>query len=91
MIRFVFGIASLVGKFIMIMGVGVVLLSKPFFVNDDSHFQVIRSKEYVYQVNYSKDNIDSVEIFTKEGVYKGEYEYSELKGNHRRVVDSVKK
>ena len=91
MIRFIFGIASLVGKFVMIMGVGVVLLSKPFFVDDDSHFQVIRSREHVYQVNYEKDKIDSIEIFDKEGNYKGQYEYSELKGNHKKVIDGVKK
>jgi hypothetical protein len=91
MIRFIFGIASLVGKFVMIMGVGVVLLSKPFFVDDDSHFQVIRSREHVYQVNYEKDKIDSVEIFDREGNYKGEFKYSELKGNHRKVIDGVKK
>lgn len=75
----------------MIMGIGAVLLSKPFFVDNDSHFEVIRSKEYVYQVNYEKDNIDSVEIFTKDGDFKGQYEYSELKGNHKKVIDKVKK
>jgi hypothetical protein len=75
----------------MIMGVGVVLLTKPFFVDDDSHFQVIRSRDNVYQVNYEKDKIDSIEIFDKEGNYKGQYEYSELKGNHKKVIDGVKK
>ena len=91
MIRFIFGIASLVGKFVMIMGVGVVLLSKPFFVDDDSHFQVIRSREHAYQVNYEKDKIDSIEIFDKKGNYKGQYEYSELKRSHKKVIDGVKK
>ena len=91
MIRFIFGMASLAGKFIMIMGVGVVLLSKPFIVNDDSHFQVIRSREHVYQVNYEKGKIDSVEIFDKEGNYKGQYEYSELEGSHKKAVDGIKK
>ena len=36
-------------------------------------------------------SIDSVEIFDKEGNYRGEYEYSEMKGNHRKVIDAVKK
>jgi hypothetical protein len=91
MIRFIFGIASLAGKFIIIMGIGAVMLSKPFFVDTDSHFKVIRSRDNVYQVNYEKDTIDSVEIFDREGNYKGEFEYSELKGSHKKVIDGVKK
>lgn len=91
MIRFIFGVASLAGKFIMIMGVGAVLLSKPFFIDSDSHFEVVRSKNYVYQVNYEKDKIDSVEIFDKEGNFKGEFEYNELNENHKKVIDKVKK
>jgi hypothetical protein len=90
-IRFIFGIASLAGKFIIIMGIGAVMLSKPFFVDTDSHFEVIRSRDNVYQVNYEKDTIDSVEIFDREGNFKGEYEYSELKGSHKKVIDGVKK
>jgi hypothetical protein len=89
-IRFLFGIASLAGKFIFIMGVGIVFLSKPPLVDTDSHFEVIRSKSYVYQVNYEKDVIDSVEIFTKEGDFKGQYEYGELEGSHKKVIDAVK-
>jgi hypothetical protein len=91
LIKFVFGIAKLTTKFIIIMGIGTIFLSKPFFVNEDSHFEVIRSKEHVYQVNYEKDTIDSVEIFDKEGNYKGQYEYSELRGIHKKVIDGVKK
>jgi hypothetical protein len=91
MIRFIFGIASLVGKFVIIMGIGAVMLSKPFFVDTDSHFEVIRSRDNVYQVNYEKDTIDSVEIFDREGNFKGEFEYDELKGIHRKVIDAVKK
>jgi hypothetical protein len=91
MIRFIFGIASLAGKFIIIMGIGAVMLSKPFFVDTDSHFEVIRSRDNVYQVNYEKDTIDSVEIFDREGNFRGEFEYSELKGSHKKVVDGVKK
>jgi hypothetical protein len=89
-IRFIFGIASLAGKFIFIMGAGIVFLSKPPLVDTDSHFEVIRSKSYVYQVNYEKDVIDSVEIFTKEGDFKGQYEYGELEGSHKKVIDAVK-
>jgi hypothetical protein len=90
-IRFIFAMASLAGKFIIIMGIGAVMLSKPFFVDTDSHFEVIRSRDNVYQVNYEKDTIDSVEIFDREGNFKGEYEYSELKGSHKKVIDGVKK
>jgi hypothetical protein len=89
-IRFLFAIASLAGKFIFIMGIGTLFLSKPFFVDTDSRFEVIRSKEYVYQVNYEKDNIDSVEIFTRDGDFKGQFEYTELKGNHKKIIDAVK-
>jgi hypothetical protein len=91
MIRFVFGMIGLVGKFIVIMGIGTLFISSPFFIDTDSHFEVVRSKNYVYQVNYEKDIIDSVEIFDREGNYKGEFEYSELKGNHKKVIDGVKK
>jgi hypothetical protein len=91
MIRFIFGIATLAGKFIIIMGIGAVMLSKPFFVDTDSHFEVIRSRDNVYQVNYEKDTIDSVEIFDKYGNFKGEFKYSELKGSHKKVIDAVKK
>jgi hypothetical protein len=91
MIRFIFGIATLAGKFIIIMGIGAVMLSKPFFVDTDSHFEVIRSRNNVYQVNYDKDTIDSVEIFDSEGNFKGEFEYGELKGGHKKVIDAVKK
>ena len=90
MIRFIFGIATLAGKFIIIMGIGAVMLSKPFFVDTDSHFEVIRSRDNVYQVNYDKDTIDSVEIFDREGNFKGEFEYNELKGNHRMIIDKAK-
>lgn len=89
MIRFIFGLASLAGKFVMIMGVGIVFLSKPFFVDTDHRFEVIRSEDNVYQVNYEKDKIDSVEIFDSEGNYKGEFEYSELKGEHKRIIEGV--
>lgn len=90
MIRFIFGLIGLVGKFIMIMGIGVVFLSKPFFVDTDHHFEVIRHEDNVYQVNYEKDKIDSVEIFDSEGNYKGEFKYSELKGSHKKVIDATK-
>jgi hypothetical protein len=89
MIKFIFGIAGLVGKFVIIMGIGTLFLAKPPFVDTDSHFEVIRSKDNVYQVNYEKDKIDSVEIFDKEGNFKGEFEYNELKGNHKKNIDGV--
>jgi hypothetical protein len=91
MFRFVWGMAKLTTKFIMIMGVGTLFLSKPPLIDTDSHFEVIRSRDNVYQVNYEKDIIDSVEIFDREGSFKGEFEYSELKGNHKKVIDGVKK
>ena len=90
MIRFIFGMASLVGKFVIVMGIGTLFIAKPPFVDTDSHFEVIRSRDNVYQVNYEKDKIDSVEIFDKYGNYKGEFEYSELKGNHKNIIDGVK-
>jgi hypothetical protein len=86
--KFVFGVAGLVTKFVVIMGVGTLILSRPSIVNTDNRFEVIRSKDYVYQVNYEKDVIDSVEIFTKDGDFKGQYEYNELKGNHKKIIDS---
>ena len=89
MIRFIFGMASLVGKFIIVIGIGTLFIAKPPFIDTDSHFEVIRSKEYVYQVNYEKDQIDSVEIFDREGNYKGEFEYNELKGSHKKIIDSA--
>jgi hypothetical protein len=73
------------------MGIGTIFLAKPPFVDTDSHFEVIRSQDNVYQVNYEKDTIDSVEIFDREGNFKGEFEYDELKGIHRKVIDAVKK
>jgi hypothetical protein len=91
MIRFIFGIAGLVGKFAIIMGIGTIFLSKPFFVDTDTRFEVIRAQDNVYQVNYEKDKIDSVEIFDREGNFKGEFEYAELKGNHKKIIDAVKK
>lgn len=91
LIKFLFGGAKVVTKLLLIMGVGTVLLAKPPFIDTDSHFEVVRTKSYVYQVNYSRDKIDSVEIFDKQGNYKGEYEYSELKGIHKKVINGVKK
>jgi hypothetical protein len=88
--KFVFGMAGLVTKFVVIMGIGTSILSRPPIVNTANHFEVVRSKEYVYQVNYEKNNIDSVEIFTKDGDFKGQYEYKELKGSHKKVIDAVK-
>jgi hypothetical protein len=88
--KFVWTIAGLATKFVVIMGVGTLILSRPPIANTDNYFEVIRSKEYVYQVNYEKDNIDSVEIFTREGDFKGQYEYNELKGNHKKIIDSAR-
>ena len=90
MFRFIWGIAGLVTKFVVIMGVGTLVFIKPPFAANDSHFEVIRSKDNVYQVNYSKDTIDSVEIFDKEGNFKGEFEYNELKGVHKKIIEGVK-
>jgi hypothetical protein len=89
MFKFIFGVASLVGKFAIIMGIGTIMIAKPPFIDTDSHFEVIRSEKNVYQVNYEKDKIDSVEIFDKEGNFKGKFEYNELKGNHKKIIDSA--
>lgn len=90
MIRFIFGQLGYMGKLIFIMGLGTVLFVKPPFIDTDSRFEVIRSEDYVYQVNYEKDKIDSVEIFDRSGNFKGEYEYSELKGTHKNIIDKTK-
>jgi hypothetical protein len=87
--KFVWAMSGVVVKFVVIMGISTLIISRPPILNTDNRFEVIRSKDYVYQVNYEKDVIDSVEIFTKAGDFKGQYEYNELKGNHKKIIDSA--
>jgi hypothetical protein len=91
LLKFIITGAGAVMKIVFIMGIGTILLIKPPFVNTDSRFEVLRSEKYIYQVNYEKDKIDNIEIFDRDGNFKGQYEYNELKGAHKKVVDTIKK
>lgn len=89
-LKILIGGAKVITKLMFVMGLGTLILIKPPFINTDNHFEVIRSKSHVYQVNYEKNKINSVEIFDREGNFIGEFEYEYLKGNHKKVIDSIK-